>query len=399
MHSRLIALVVSTLLAVGVMAQPAAATAPGADALIPMLDGACDGFSGDVSVFIADPQSGFRYSRSPDRVFPSASLYKLGVMVEAYRLAASGALSLDDTAVTIEDQDLTDDGYFTQAGTTLSVREAIERMITISDNSPAHALLRMEDTHNVNATMTRLGLTSTRINVDLPEEEQVVPFNTTTARDMARFFMGLLGGTVVGRRESDAMLGVLRRQQINDRLPAGLPEGTEIAHKTGNLPGFAHDAGIIYTRTGPRVAVVLTSDYDEYDDVVTLNEHVGALTYAAKLDGFAARYRTVEPPAAMIHANDQLRWIVQITNASDEAWTAGTSLYQTIRGGTSASTSTSSVSQMKLPPLAPGASTVVLVTVIAPSAPGPYVLELEVHDALLGASGNRFPMVFSIHGN
>jgi beta-lactamase class A len=385
------------LLAVGATAQPAAATSPGADALVPMLDGTCDVFSGDTSVIVADPQTGFHYSRSSDRVFPSASLYKLGVMVEAYRLAASGALSLDDTTVTIEDSDLTDDGYVTGVGTTLTVREAIERMITISDNSPARALLRIEDAHNVNATMSRLGLASTRINVDLPEEEQVVPFNTTTARDMERFFVGLLRGAVVGRQQSADMLGVLRRQQINDRLPAGLPEGTEIAHKTGNLPGFAHDAGVIYTRTGPRVVVVLTSDYDQYDDVITLNERIGALTYAAKLDGFAARYRTVEPPATVIRTNDLMRWTVQVTNASDVAWTSGTYLRQTMRSGTS--TSTTGLGQIKLPPLVPGASTVLTVNVMAPAVPGPYVLELEVIDEALGSSGNRFPLVFNIHAN
>jgi len=362
-----------------------------------MLDGACDLFSGDTSVIVADPQSGFRYSRSPDRVFPSASLYKLGVMVEAYRLAASGALSFDETTVTIEDQDLVEDGYYTAAGTTLTIREAIELMITISDNSPARALLRTEDAHNVNATMARLGLTNTRINLDLPEEEQVVPFNTTTARDMERFFVGLLRGTIVGRGESADMLAVLRRQQINDRLPAGLPEGAEIAHKTGNLPGFAHDAGVIYTRTGPRVVVVLTSDYDQYDDVITLNERIGALTYAAKLDSFAARYQTKEPPAIVVHPNDLLRWTVQVTNASDFKWNAGTYLRETVRSGTS--TWTKSLGQVTLPPLEPGASTVITVNVMAPALPGPYVLELEVYDDVLGTSGNRFLTVFYIHAN
>ncbi len=398
MHARPVAaFALALLLAVGTTAQPAAAARPGSESLLALLDGACDLFSGDASVVVADPGSSFRYARSPDRLFPSASLYKLGVMVEAYRLAASGALSFDVTTVTIEDVDLAEEGYYAASGTTLTIREAIERMITLSDNSPARALLRMVDARNVNATMARLGLTDTRINADLPEEEQTVPFNTTTARDMERFFVGLLHGTIVGRAQSADMLAVLRRQRINDRLPAGLPEGAEIAHKTGNLPGFAHDAGVIYTRTGPRVVVVLTSDYDQYDDVITLNEQIGALTYATKLDSFAARYQTKEPPAIVIHPNDLLRWTVQVTNASDFAWTAGTYLRETLRSG--ASTWTKSLGRVTLPPLEPGASAVITVNVMAPALPGPYVLELEVYDDLLGTSGNRFPTLFYVHAN
>jgi beta-lactamase class A len=49
-------------------------------------------------------------------------------------------------------------------------------------------------------------------------------------------------------------------QRINDRLPVGLPPGVPIAHKTGNLPGLAHDAGIVYAPEGPYIVVVLTED-------------------------------------------------------------------------------------------------------------------------------------------
>ncbi len=389
--------VLALLLALGAITPPAAAARPESDSLQALVDGVCDAFSGDAAAIIANPQSGYRYSRSPDRVFPSASLYKLGVMVEAYRLAAAGALSLDGTTVTIEDEDLDGDGYFTAEGTTLTVREAIERMITISDNSPARALLRTFDAHNVNATMARLGLTATRINVDLPDEEQVVPFNTTTARDMERLFVGLLRGAVVGPRESADMLAVLRRQQINDRLPAGLPEGTVIAHKTGNLPRVAHDAGVIYTRTGPRVVVVLTSDYDQYDDVVTLDEQIGALAYSAKLDAFAARYQLKDAPApGVARPNDLMRWTVQVTNASDFAW-SDAYVRETLRSGSNGWTR--SLGQFGLPRLAPGASALITVNVLAPSTPGPYVLELEVFDDQLGSSGNRFPTVFEIRAN
>ncbi len=50
----------------------------------------------------------------------------------------------------------------------------------------------------------------------------------------------------------------MKDQRINNRLPAGLPAGTSIAHKTGDLDGYVHDAGIVY---GPKTdyLIVMTS--------------------------------------------------------------------------------------------------------------------------------------------
>ena len=67
------------------------------------------------------------------------------------------------------------------------------------------------------------------------------------------------------------MLELLKRQRVSDRLSIGLPEGTVMAHKTGNLANEAHDAGVIWTPFGPRIVVVLTSGWSAYEDVIELD--------------------------------------------------------------------------------------------------------------------------------
>ena len=59
------------------------------------------------------------------------------------------------------------------------------------------------------------------------------------------------------------MLARLQRQTINDRIPASLPAGSTVAHKTGDLVGVTHDAGIVVTASGPRVVVVMTWNTDD----------------------------------------------------------------------------------------------------------------------------------------
>jgi beta-lactamase class A len=75
------------------------------------------------------------------------------------------------------------------------------------------------------------------------------------------------------------MLARLERQRINDRIPAGLPKTAVVAHKTGNLPGLIHDAGIIFTPAGPRVVVVTTSD--AFEGANTFIADIAAAVYGA----------------------------------------------------------------------------------------------------------------------
>ena len=389
------ALVVLTVLALTVGARPAAADSPLDDQLTQQIQVACAAFSGTLGVVVADPQGGFRYGVNDQRSFPAASLYKLAVMAEAYRQAAAGLISLDDTTINIGPDDLPDDGYFTPAGTALSVREAIERMITISDNSPAFALVRVLDPHQINATMVALGLTNTRLNSPLPEAERTSSSNVTTASDMAALFTGLARGQIVSPAASREMLAVLARQQINDRLPAGVPKGVTIAHKTGDLPGVSHDAGIIWTSSGPRVVVMLTSDFVNIDDVTTLAETLGALTYGSSLDGFAARYGLNGPTGVITHPGTPLTWTVRLSNASSLSWTSATALAIRWQSGGQSPTTTQ-VGAIPLANLATGASITVPVSVTAPSAIGSYVLELEVIDPTIGSTGNRMPIVVMV---
>lgn len=348
-------------------------------------------FPGTASVVVVDPRSGFRFMWEADTIRPAASLHKLGVMAEAYRRAAIGAISLDATTIEVTDEDVLDDGYYTDPGTVLTVREAIERMITLSDNTPARALLRLLERRKVNALFKALGMSRTRINYGLPPEEQTASYNLTTARDIERFFMGLLRGTVVGRAQSAEMIGVLSRQRINDRLPAGLPEGAVIAHKTGDLGGVSHDAGIIFTADGPRIAVVMTADYGPFDDVVTLNEKVAALAYSAQLDAFAARYTVLARPAEPLHPG-KFAWTVEVRNAGADTWDQTNHLRATLW---STASSGERLAPIDLPPLAPGAAAALTVSVQVTS-PGVYLLELEVYDDDDGGTGNKLPIVFEV---
>jgi beta-lactamase class A len=69
-------------------------------------------------------------------------------------------------------------------------------------------------------------------------------------------------GEIVSPDASAEMIAVLKRQTLNDAMPAGLPPGTVVAHKTGTITGIHHDAGIVYGKR-PYVLVVLVRGIDD----------------------------------------------------------------------------------------------------------------------------------------
>lgn len=198
----------------------------------------------------------------------AASLYKLGVLLEAERRIDDGTLRADDR-ITVTAADQTEDGSFTASGSVLTIDESLERAIVVSDNAAALALIRRLGVPSIHATLLREG-------IDL----RFTPDGAlTTARAVAMFFGELVRGLLVSRAASARMLARLSRQRDADRFPAALPPNTVIAHKTGNLGFATHDAGIVRGPGGaPIVLVVLTWDSGE-QDAIDLIKEVAVLVY------------------------------------------------------------------------------------------------------------------------
>lgn len=268
----------------------------------------------------------------------SASLYKLGIMIELYVERETGVLTFDDGV-------LMEPGYFTEGedvfgyadiGSTVDIWTLLHAMITQSSNVAATALLATVGNESINTTLASLGVSNTEIRWmpdpaaepdwsepptedsgedgdepapdDTPTEEgepsdepqpdeepteepsgqnNTVVFvsakpaqqvdetssgndpradaalNVTTAEDIALLYTLMLRGEIIAPTVSQEMLDLLAQQEINDRIPAYLPSGTVVAHKTGNLDNLIHDAGIIYAPAGPIIVAVFTEDMEE----------------------------------------------------------------------------------------------------------------------------------------
>jgi len=234
-------------------------------------------------IVVLDADGAPIFEHQPAAQFQAASLYKLGVAAEVYRLRKAGRLSFKDPLIITRESLVDGDTVFAAVdiGRRITIGEAVEIMITHSSNVAAILLLRRVQPASVNATFADLGLNETKL-LDRPfRNVHGNAKNQTTPRDMGRFFWLLLRGKVVDVESSQAIITLLLRQRVEDRLPVGLPRGVPIAHKTGNLVGVVHDAGIIYTRNGPVIVVALSQDGPTEEEAVSTIAYLGRATYEA----------------------------------------------------------------------------------------------------------------------
>jgi len=214
-----------------------------------LLERTLHGESATFGVVVQHLETGEAAAVHADRRYETASLYKLAVLQEVYRQHQHGELPWS-SVLTVTERHLGLElvSPWAYSGRTISVAEARDLMITLSDNTAGALLWTRVGQTRINQSLTEIGLADTRLDWE----------SYTTPTDMARFFLLAYRGELVDRESSGEMLDLLARQRINDRLPRLLPGSTRVAHKTGELPGLTHDVGIIYGPSGPFVLAVLT---------------------------------------------------------------------------------------------------------------------------------------------
>lgn len=218
-----------------------------------VVENSLKGTQGKYGIVIQNLKTGERYTQNENVKFASASLYKLWVMGALYKKVEAEEFTLDqqfssDIKELNRIFNIDEENAELKEGTiSLKVSQAAEKMIAISDNYAALLLASKVRNSNISAFMRETGLTQS----SLGEPPQTTPY------DIGLFYEKLYMGAIISKPRSDEMLSLLKQQRLNDRIPKYLPEGTIVAHKTGELGGFKHDAGIIYGRD-PILFVVMS---------------------------------------------------------------------------------------------------------------------------------------------
>lgn len=237
------------------------------------VEGTLLGIGDNYSIYMSNLNDPETVTINPEKAWIPASTVKAFVALEAYRQHSLGLIDFN-TPITITAQNVvpteleTDDFPRLREGTVTTIEQLVDAMIEQSDNTAYNTLLDILDRRNINQTLQNLGLTETvvgeKLNMDdnqLPIDQAVPGYrsNTTTAKDMATMFSLIYNHKVP---EAEAMLDIFKKQKVNDMIPALLPSGTVVAHKTGDWAPLYHDGGIVYKPGAPFVLTVFTDGGD-----------------------------------------------------------------------------------------------------------------------------------------
>ena len=233
-----------------------------------------------VGVVFAEVGGGAAIFVNPDSVFHAASTMKVPVMIEYFRALDQGRirhdedLLLDTVFKSIVDGSPyaldagvdSDSSVFRRVGQRVPLRWLVERMIVRSSNLATNALIERLDARRVDATAKSLGATHTKVlrGVEDGKAFQQGLNNQVSARDLATLMGAIESGKAASAASCREMVDILVRQEFREEIPAGLPSGTRVAHKTGWITGVTHDAAIVYPPgRKPYVLVVLTKGIRE----------------------------------------------------------------------------------------------------------------------------------------
>lgn len=241
------------------------------------LDSIQQRFSGQLSFAARYLATGELIQIDGSRVYPTASVFKIPVMVEVYRQCEAGSLDLDQR-VTLQSTDVVKGSGILRdirLGAELTVADLVMLMIIVSDNTATNMLIDLVGgIEPINSTMQAMGLNDTRVNSKI-DFEYIGNDNRRLAvsspHDLLQLMEGLAAGTVVSPRSAEAMLDVLGHQHYLNQFPRfvrynpygpelGEPQAVWIGCKTGALPGMRADAGLIKLPDGTSIAFAIMNE-------------------------------------------------------------------------------------------------------------------------------------------
>jgi CubicO group peptidase (beta-lactamase class C family) len=241
---------------------------------------------GSFAVAFKDLSTGQQFFVNAHVSYHAASTMKTPVLVETFRLVAARKLALTDSLLIHTDfLSIADSSRFELdsasdsekelyrlAGKRMALRELLFRMITESSNLATNLVIEAVGAKNVQSAMRQLGAMDIQVLRGVEDEKAFEKGmnNTTTAYDLMLIFDRIATGKAVDPSSCQAMIDILKAQHFKEVIAGKLPEGVQVASKSGWISGVCHDSGIVFLPDGRKYVLVLLSngiaDHEEAEE-------------------------------------------------------------------------------------------------------------------------------------
>ena len=229
-------------------------------------------------------------------LFHAASTIKTPIMFQLFKMRDKGIIDLkreipvknqftsivDASLFSIPVESEKDEILYPYIDQNLSFYDLIEKMITHSSNLATNILIEYTGADSIGATMRKIeadGVLVMRGVEDLKAYNLGLN-NVTSAYGMMKVMEAVYKSDLVTESSRQEMQEILKRQQFNTMIPAGLPQDVIVAHKTGSITRIAHDAALVYPPDSPPfVLVILTRGWDDHAAAQKVGARISAKVY------------------------------------------------------------------------------------------------------------------------
>ena len=291
------------------------------------LENAIKGAEGEIGVAVKHLESGQGLELNGGTSFPMASAFKVPVLVEVLAQVKEEKFRLDDEiSIQKTDQHLGSGmlSSLTAPGIKLSIRNLINLMMMISDNSATDLLVEKVGAENVTKRLRQFGIEGLSVNRtcqqlimdragldyqkykglsldqfagELEKREETSlearreailkfsldPQDQSTPAAMNLLLEKIFKKEILDPESCDLIISIMLNCQTGEaRIKGDLPPGTAVAHKTGTIAGTVNDTGIIYLPDdlGHIVLTVFTKNFmGKTSDVEKLIAGIARLVY------------------------------------------------------------------------------------------------------------------------
>ena len=260
------------------------------------IDKEISGKKGTFAVAFKDMQTGREIKINDHVVYHAASTMKTPVLIEVYKQAAEAKFSLNDSielknefksivdgsSYSLDSADDSEFELYKHIGDKRTINALLYQMIIVSSNFATNLIIQKVGAQNVTQSMRQLGakdiLVLRGVEDDKAFEKGLI--NTTTAHDLMLIFEKIAKGEAVNAEASQAMINILLDQKFNEIIPALLPPGVKVAHKTGSITHVHHDSGIVILPNGRKyVLVLLSKDWEDEKQAIQTMANISLLIY------------------------------------------------------------------------------------------------------------------------
>lgn len=227
-------------------------------------------FKGKVSLYAKNLDTGETYSFNGDERVRTASTIKIAVMIEAFARINEGKIKWTDEVILTKEKKVSGSGILSELsdGLHLTLRDAVNLMMMLSDNTATNLVLDVLTTDAVNARMESLGFKNIKIMRKVGSggesmagkdpENKKYGLGMATPREMVLVMEKLDRGEIISPAVSKEMIDLMKEEQARYAIGRDLWD-VPLASKYGALDRLRSSIGILYTKNG-KIAMAISCD-------------------------------------------------------------------------------------------------------------------------------------------